>query len=222
MDVIHSKDTALFNEGGLVVLQGNLAPNGAIIKHTAADPALLKHRGKAVVFDSLEEMEAKIDDPDLDVDKDSVIILRNIGPKGGPGMPEWGFIPIPQKLLKKGIRDMVRITDGRMSGTAFGTIVLHVSPEARVGGPLSIVKNGDYIVLDVKTRQLNLDLDTKDIALRFTDYNKTQTAKPEYRGYSWLYSNHVLQAEHGCDFDFLRRDYLNSEQLSDDPTVPTV
>ena len=221
-DVIHSKNTALFNEGGLVVLQGNLAPNGAIIKHTAADPDLLTHRGKALVFDSLEEMESKIDDPDLDVDKDSVIILRNIGPKGGPGMPEWGFIPIPQKLLKKGIRDMVRITDGRMSGTAFGTIVLHVSPESRVGGPLSIVKNGDYIILDVKNRQLNLDLDSKDIALRFADYKKPQTSNTNHRGYSSLYLNHVLQAEYGCDFDFLRRDYSNSEQLSTDPTIPTI
>ena len=213
-NVIHSKDTALFKEGGLVVIKGNLSPNGAIIKHTAASPDLLSHRGKAIVFDGLEEMESTIDDPDLDVDKDSVLILRNIGPKGGPGMPEWGFIPIPKKLLKQGIRDMVRITDGRMSGTAFGTIILHVSPESSVGGPLSIVKNGDPIIFDVKTRQLTLDLDSEEISVRLAAPTiKKQSTQPN-RGYNWLYSNHVLQAEYGCDFDFLRKEFLDADALN--------
>src|SRR5690606_37027313 len=153
--VVRPLDDPIYKEGGIAILKGNLAPEGAVIKPKAASPHLLKHRGKAVVFDSLEDMEARIDDPDLEVAPDSVLVLRNAGPVGAPGMPEAGMIPIPKKLLAQGVKDMVRISDCRMSGTAFGTVVLHVSPEAAVGGPLALVETGDEIVLDVENRRLD-------------------------------------------------------------------
>jgi dihydroxy-acid dehydratase len=201
--VIYPLGTPWKPEGGLAVLKGSLAPNGAIIKQTAASPNLLRHRGKAVVFEGYEELEHRIDDPNLDVSEEDVIVLKNIGPKGGPGMPEWGFLPIPKKLLQKGVRDMVRISDGRMSGTAFGTIVVHVSPEACIGGPLAVVRNGDPIELDASNRLLNLAIPEGELKQRLARW---KPPKPRYhRGYGWLYLQHILQAEDGCDFDFLRK-----------------
>lgn len=199
--------------GGLAVLYGSLAPGGAIIKRSAATPRLLAHRGPAVVFDDIDDLAARIDDPDLAVDADSVMVLRNAGPNGGPGMPEWGQLPIPQKLLRQGVTDMVRISDARMSGTAFGTVVLHVAPEATVGGPLGVVRNGDPIVLDVERRRLELDILAEELRQRLDAF---VPPPPKYRrGYGALYLDHVLQADQGCDFDFLRK--LPDEPFATDP-----
>ncbi|HEX4985208.1 MAG TPA: L-arabinonate dehydratase [Burkholderiales bacterium] len=200
-DVIRTPDNPMQPEGGLIVLRGNLAPDGAVIKSTAADPKLLKHAGRAMVFDDYNDMAARLDSPDLDVDADSVLILRNAGPLGGPGMPEWGMLPIPKKLLKQGVRDMVRISDARMSGTSYGTCVLHVSPESWVGGPLAMVKTGDIVELDVPGRKLNLRIGDEEMAKRKAAWRPGEKKYP--RGYGKIFSQHVSQADKGCDFDFL-------------------
>jgi dihydroxy-acid dehydratase len=201
-DVIASLEAPLAPEGGIAVLRGSLAPNGAIVKRSAASPSLLRHRGRALVFEGIDELAARIDDPDLDVGTDSVLVLRNVGPKGAPGMPEWGQIPIPAKLLRAGVSDMVRISDARMSGTAYGTAVLHVAPEAAAGGPLGAVKTGDFVSLDVEARRIDLEIPEEELARRLESLDPPD---PKYRrGYGRLYLDHVLQADEGCDFDFLR------------------
>jgi dihydroxy-acid dehydratase len=200
-DVIRSLDNPLLSSGGLVILRGNLAPTGAVIKAAAAEPALLKHTGRAVVFNSFDEMNSRIDDPSLEVDANSVLVLRNAGPKGAPGMPEWGNLPIPQKLLKTGVRDMVRISDARMSGTNYGACVLHVSPESFVGGPLALLKEGDLIELDAGARKLNMLVDDQEISRRREAWRPKEGIYP--RGYGKLFMQHIKQADEGCDFDFL-------------------
>jgi dihydroxy-acid dehydratase len=188
---------------GIAVLHGNLAPGGAIIKPSAATPALLTHRGRAVVFNSIEDCRARLDDPDLDVDADSVLVLRGCGPKGYPGMPEVSNMPLPEKLLRQGVRDMVRICDGRMSGTAYGTVVLHVAPEAAAGGPLALVRDGDMIELDVGNRLLRLDVPDQELARREPDPEMINTLARPLRGWEKLYVDHVGQADTGVDLDFL-------------------
>ena len=200
-EVIHSPDSPLKTEGGLAVLRGNLAPSGAVIKHAAASPALLQHTGRAVVFRNFADLQERIDDPALDIKPEDVLVLQNAGPVGGPGMPEVGNLPIPKKLLKQGVRDMVRISDARMSGTAFGTIVLHVAPEAAVGGPLSLVRTGDEIELDVAGRRLQLRVEQEELDRRRADWRPPQAVYR--RGYGKLFLDHVLQAPQGMDFDFL-------------------
>jgi len=200
-DVIRTLDRPILESGGLAILRGNLAPNGAVIKAAAAEPRLWKHTGRAVLFDSFEEMNARIDDPSLDVDADSVLVLRNAGPKGAPGMPEWGNLPIPQKLLKAGIRDMVRISDARMSGTSYGACVLHVSPESFVGGPLALLKEGDLVELDVPGRQLSMLVSEDELARRRAAWRPKEGIYA--RGYGKLFMQHIKQADEGCDFDFL-------------------
>jgi dihydroxy-acid dehydratase len=200
--VIARLDEPFAAEGGLAILRGNLAPRGAVLKQSAASPALLQHRGPALVFEDVYDVQARIDDPSLDVSADTVLVLRNSGPRGGPGMPEWGQVPIPKKLLAQGVSDMVRISDARMSGTAFGTVVLHVAPESAAGGPLGAVRDGDQIVLDVAARRIDLDVPAAEIARRLAEGG---SRRPAYaRGYGALYLEHVLQADEGCDFDFLR------------------
>jgi dihydroxy-acid dehydratase len=201
-EVILAPEAPLFPEGGTVILRGNLAPKGAVLKHAAASGSLLCHRGRAVVFASHADLVGRIDDPALDVTEDDVLVLQNAGPVGYPGMPEVGNLPIPKKLLARGVRDMVRISDARMSGTAFGTIILHVSPEAAVGGPLAVVRTGDEIELDVPRRRLTLRVPDEEIARRLAAW--TPPAPRYERGYGWLYCRHVLQADEGVDFDFLR------------------
>lgn len=200
-DVIRAPDNPVLKSDGLAILRGNLAPGGAVIKPGAAESQLLKHSGKAIVFDSYDEMNARIDDPGLDVDVNNVLVLRNAGPKGAPGMPEWGNLPIPQKLLKAGVRDMLRISDARMSGTNYGACVLHVCPESFVGGPLALVKEGDIIELDVSARQLNLRVSDDELARRRAAWRPSQGIYP--RGYGKLFLEHIKQADEGCDFDFL-------------------
>jgi len=200
-DVIRSVDNPIFPSEGLAVLRGNLAPRGAVIKPIAADPNLLKHAGRAIVFDNYNDLNARIDDPALGVDANSVLVLRNGGPKGAPGMPEWGNLPIPQKLLKAGVRDMVRISDARMSGTNYGTCVLHVAPESFVGGPLALVKEGDIIELDVEQRSLNMRVNEDELARRREAWRPKAEIYP--RGYGKLFMQHIKQADEGCDFDFL-------------------
>jgi dihydroxy-acid dehydratase len=200
-DVIRTTDNPVLPSGGLAILRGNLAPNGAVIKASAAEPRLLKHSGRAIVFDSYDEMTARIDDPALDVDESSVLVLRNAGPKGAPGMPEWGNLPIPQKLLRAGIRDMVRISDARMSGTSYGACVLHVSPESFVGGPLALLKEGDVIELDTAARQLNMRVSGEELSARRAAWRPKEGIYP--RGYGKLFMEHIAQADKGCDFDFL-------------------
>ncbi len=201
--VIRSAAEPLSAEGGTAVLFGNLAPDGAVIKQTAASPGLLEHRGRAYVFENRDEMLAGIERPDLPVDENSVLVMKNCGPKGGPGMPEWGHIPMPKALLARGVTDVVRVSDARMSGTSFGTVVLHVAPESAVGGPLAAVRTGDEIMLDVPRRRLELCIADDEIARRLASF-KPQS--PAYRrGYGKLYLDHVTQANLGCDFDFLRR-----------------
>ena len=193
----------LAKEGGLVALFGSLAPNGAILKRSAADPALFEREGRAVVFTSLDDLAARVDDPALDVTADDFLVLQNAGPKSGYAMPEAGYLPIPARLARAGVKDMVRMSDARMSGTAYGTIVLHVSPEAAVGGPLALVKNGDRIRLSVKERRIDLLVSEDELKKRRSGWKAPVTAPA--RGYGKLYMDHVLQAEHGCDFDFLRK-----------------
>ena len=202
-DVIRKRQTPLLEGAGIAVLTGNLAPLGAVIKPAAASPHLLQHRGKAIVFDSIEDFKKRIDDPALDVDENSVLILRGCGPKGYPGMPEVANMPLPKKLLEKGVRDMVRICDGRMSGTAYGTVVLHVAPEAAAGGPLAVVQTGDVIVLDVAARTLNIDISDEELAKRIPNTATTQAFASPDRGWQKLYIDHVMQADTGADNDFL-------------------
>ncbi|MCW5625008.1 MAG: dihydroxy-acid dehydratase [Burkholderiales bacterium] len=200
-EVIRTPADPMKPEGGLVVVRGNLAPDGAVIKTTAADPRLLQHTGRAIVFDNYDAMSKAVEDPDLDADADSVLILRNAGPLGGPGMPEWGMLPIPRKLLKQGVKDMVRISDARMSGTSYGTCVLHVAPEAYVGGPLALVRTGDLVTLDVPNRRLDLAVSDDELEKRRVAW---KPLPPRYvRGYGQLFSQNVTQANEGCDFRFL-------------------
>lgn len=202
-EVISVRQEPLQPDAGIAVLYGNLAPDGAIIKPAAASPRLLSHRGRAVVFDTVEDMHARIDDPDLEVDADSVLVLRGCGPKGYPGMPEVANMPLPKKLLEQGVRDLVRICDGRMSGTAYGTVVLHVTPEAAAGGPLGLVETGDYIVLDVPNRRLDLDVPQKELERRRPNAATIAGFASPRRGWERLYVDHVMQADTGADLDFL-------------------
>jgi dihydroxy-acid dehydratase len=202
-EVIRDRARPVYPAGGIAVLRGNLAPNGAIIKQATADPGLMEHQGRAVVFEDSADLARRIDDEDLDVAPDDVLVLRGIGPVGAPGMPEAGYIPIPRKLARQGVKDMVRVSDGRMSGTAAGTIVLHVSPESAVGGPLALVRNGDTIRLSLKERLIHLDVPEDVLAARAQEVPRAAAPRPG-RGYRKLYADHVNQAEEGCDFDFLR------------------
>ena len=200
-DVIRARGNPLVERDGLAVLRGNLAPGGAVIKPPAMEARLQKHVGRAVVFRSYDDMAARIDDPALEVDADSVLVLQNAGPRGAPGMPEWGQLPIPKKLLQQGVRDMVRISDARMSGTSYGACVLHVTPESFVGGPLALVRDGDRIELDVPGRRLQLLVDDAELERRGAAW---RPPPPHFtRGFGTLYLKHVTQADQGCDFDFL-------------------
>ena len=187
------------------MLKGNLAPDGCVIKPSACEPRFLKHTGRALVFDDYPALKKAVDDPNLDVTADDILVLRNAGPQGGPGMPEWGMLPIPTKLVKQGVRDMIRISDARMSGTSYGACILHVAPESYVGGPLALVKTGDKISLDVAARTLNLEVSDAELAKRRAALPKPE---PRYeRGYGWMFSRHIKQANDGCDFDFLETDF---------------
>jgi dihydroxy-acid dehydratase len=199
--VIRERARPLMESGGTAILYGSLAPDGAVIKTVASDRRFWQHTGPAVVFSDYHDMEARINSEDLDVDENSVLVLQNAGPQGGPGMPEWGMLPIPEKLLQRGVRDMVRVSDARMSGTAYGTCVLHVAPESYVGGPLALVRNGDKITLDIPNRQLDLVVPEAELALRRSEW--TKPSEKDQRGYLALYREHVTQANQGCDFDFL-------------------
>jgi dihydroxyacid dehydratase/phosphogluconate dehydratase len=201
--VIRSRGEPLVEHGGIAVLRGNLAPSGAVIKPAAASPHLMRHRGPAVVFDSIEDFHARIDDPDLDVDADSVLVLRGCGPKGYPGMPEVSNMPLPKKLLERGVRDMVRVCDGRMSGTAYGTVVLHVAPEAAAGGPLALVRTGDVVTLDVAARRIDVEVPDDELARRRPSEATVAGFADPGRGWERLYVDHVLQADTGADLDFL-------------------
>jgi dihydroxy-acid dehydratase len=208
-EVIRTRDNALADEGGIAVLRGNLAPDGAVIKQIAAQPNLLWHTGPAVVFEDYADLKHRINDPDLDVTENSVLVLRGSGPIGGPGMPEYGMLPIPDRLLAKGVRDMVRISDARMSGTSYGACVLHVAPESHVGGPLALVRDGDLITLDVPGRGLRLEVDERELETRRARWREPE---PRFtRGYGVLYTDHITQANVGCDFDFLAREGTNPE-----------
>jgi dihydroxy-acid dehydratase len=200
-EVIAPRERPLGPEGGVAVLRGNLAPDGAVIKHTAAERRLLQHAGPALVFGNYNDLDARIDDPALPVTPDSVLVLQDAGPLGGPGMPEWGMLPIPKKILAQGVRDMVRISDARMSGTSYGTCVLHVAPESFVGGPLALVRDGDVIELDVPARRLTLRVSDDELARRRAAW--TPRGLPYPRGFGRMYARHVTQANRGCDFDFL-------------------
>ncbi|MGW7726696.1 IlvD/Edd family dehydratase [Streptomyces canus] len=202
-EVIRTRARPLVEEGGIAVLRGSLAPDGALIKPAAASPHLLRHRGRAVVFDSIEDFHARVDDPDLDVDADSVLVLRGCGPKGYPGMPEVANMPLPTKLLEQGVRDMVRVCDGRMSGTAYGTVVLHVAPEAAAGGPLALVRTGDVISLDVEARRIDLEVPADELAARTPNAATVEGFANPGRGWERLYVDHVQQADTGADLDFL-------------------
>jgi dihydroxy-acid dehydratase len=204
-DVIRTVDNPIYAEGALAVLKGNLAPDGCVIKPSACDPKFLRHTGPALVFDDYPSMKAAIEDENLDVTAEHVLILRNAGPQGGPGMPEWGMLPIPRKLVKQGVRDMVRLSDARMSGTSYGACILHVSPEAYIGGPLALVKTGDLISLDVAARTINLEVSAEEMERR-----KAAWVAPEprfERGYGWMFTRHIRQAHEGCDFDFLETSF---------------
>ncbi len=204
-DVIRTIDNAIYKEGALALLKGNLAPDGCVIKPSACEPRLLKHTGSALVFDDYAALKANINNPDLDVTADHVLVLRNAGPQGGPGMPEWGMLPIPTKLVKAGVRDMIRISDARMSGTSYGACILHVSPESYVGGPLALVRTGDMISVDVAARTINLDVPEAEL---FRRRAALPSPKPRYeRGYGWMFSRHIRQANEGCDFDFLETSF---------------
>jgi dihydroxy-acid dehydratase len=201
-DVIRPLDDAVYFEGALAVLTGNLAPDGCVIKPSACDPRLLRHTGPALVFDDYPSMKAASESEDLDVTPDHVMILRNAGPQGGPGMPEWGMLPIPRKLLRQGVRDMVRISDARMSGTSYGACILHVAPESYIGGPLALVRNGDPVSVDVAARKIGLDVPEGELARRRAAWTPPP---PRFeRGYGWMFSRHIMQAHEGCDFDFLQ------------------
>ena len=210
-NVIRRLDNPLSAEGGTAILRGNLAPDGCVIKQTAADAKFHRHRGPAVVFSDYPDLSARIDDDDLDVSEDSVLVLQNAGPIGAPGMPEWGMLPIPKKLLKKGVRDMVRISDCRMSGTAYGTCVLHISPEAHIGGPLALVRDGDMIEIDIAARRIHLDISDEEMDSRRRQWRPRPA--PFKRGYGSLFAAHVTQAHEGCDFDFLHAGPATPEPL---------
>ena len=212
-DIIRNLNNPIYEEGSLAVLKGNLAPDGCVIKPAACDKKFLKHKGPAIVFDSYQEMKDIIDTDDFDVSENHVLVLRNVGPVGGPGMPEWGMMPIPKKLLKKGVRDMVRISDARMSGTSYGACILHVAPESFVGGPLSLLKTGDIIEVDVNLRKINMLVDDKTLSERKMAI-KPPTPKAG-RGWLWMYSQHVRQANEGCDFDFLETNFGKSAKEPD-------
>ncbi len=200
-DVIRTTETAIYAEGALAVLRGNLAPNGAVIKPSACAPHLQQHTGPALVFDDYATMKAAVEDPDLDVTAEHIMVLRNAGPQGGPGMPEWGMLPIPTKLVKQGVRDMLRLSDARMSGTSYGACILHASPEAYIGGPLALVKTGDLITVDVPGRRIHLEVSDAELERRRAAW---VPPPPRFeRGYGWMFSRHILQADQGCDFDFL-------------------
>ncbi|MDP6565346.1 MAG: dihydroxy-acid dehydratase, partial [Alphaproteobacteria bacterium] len=201
-DVIRPRANPIHVGAGTAVLRGNLCPDGAVIKQSAASPDLMQHRGRAVVFEDVEDLHDRLDSPDLDIDETCVMVLKQAGPRGYPGMPEVGNLPLPKKLLKQGISDMVRISDGRMSGTSFGTVVLHVAPESAVGGTLALVRNGDMIELDVAARRLHLDVDDEELKRRRAEWS-AKPANPG-RGYAQMYIDHVLQADEGVDLDFLR------------------
>ncbi|MET0692328.1 MAG: IlvD/Edd family dehydratase, partial [Propionibacteriaceae bacterium] len=203
MDVIRPREAPVLDDAGIAVLRGNLAPAGAVIKPAAATPELLHHRGRALVFDSVEDMHARIDDPDLDVDASSVLVLRGCGPRGYPGMPEVANLPMPRKLVEEGVRDMVRVCDGRMSGTAYGTVVLHVAPEAAAGGPLALVQTGDVISLDVPGRRIDLQVPDDELAARVANPATVAGFAQPRRGWERLYVDHVMQADTGADLDFL-------------------
>ncbi|WP_426958034.1 L-arabinonate dehydratase [Muricoccus radiodurans] len=204
-DVIRSTENPIYGEGSLAVLKGNLAPDGCVIKPAAMDQKFLKHTGPAVVFDSYPEMKKAVDNEDWDITADHVMVLRNAGPQGGPGMPEWGMLPMPKKLLKEGHRDMLRMSDARMSGTSYGACVLHVAPESWVGGPLALLKNGDMVTIDVDARTINMDVSEEELAARRAAW---KAPEPRYeRGYGFMFTKHIQQANEGCDFDFLRTEF---------------
>jgi dihydroxyacid dehydratase/phosphogluconate dehydratase len=204
-DVIRPLDNAIYQEGALALLKGNLAPDGCVIKPSACEPRFLRHSGPALVFDTYEQLKANIDREDLEVTADHVLVLRNAGPKGGPGMPEWGMLPIPTKLVKQGVRDMVRISDARMSGTSYGACILHVAPESDVGGPLGLVRTGDVISIDVAAGGITLEVSEAELARRRAAWRQPE---PRYeRGYGWMFSRHIKQANEGCDFDFLETSF---------------
>ncbi|HEU0229683.1 MAG TPA: L-arabinonate dehydratase [Burkholderiaceae bacterium] len=204
-DVIRPLSNPVYQEGSLAVLRGNLCPDGAVIKPAACDPRFRNHEGPALVFDSYPEMKKAIEDESLDVTPDHVLVLRNAGPLGGPGFPEWGMLPIPKALIKQGVRDMLRISDARMSGTSYGACVLHVAPESYIGGPLALLKTGDIVRLDLAGRRLDMLVDDEEIARRRAAWTPPE---PRYeRGWGWMYSNHITQADKGCDFDFLQTDF---------------
>ena len=200
-DVIRPLDNAIYDEGALAVLKGNLAPDGCVIKPSACAPQFLQHTGPALVFDDYPSMKAAVDDENLDVTADHIMILRNAGPQGGPGMPEWGMLPIPTKLVKQGVRDMLRLSDSRMSGTSYGACILHAAPESYIGGPLALVRTGDLITVDVPARSIHLNISDEEMAARRAAW--TPPPKRYERGYGWMYTQHILQANEGCDFDFL-------------------
>jgi len=204
-DVIRRLTEPIYAEGALAVLKGNLAPDGCVIKPSACEPRFLRHSGPALVFDDYPSLKQAIDDPDLDVTADHVLILRNAGPQGGPGMPEWGMLPIPTKLVKQGVRDMVRLSDARMSGTSYGACILHVAPESYIGGPLALVRNGDRITLDVAARSIHLEVADAELAQRRANWIKPATRFE--RGYGWMFTRHIRQAHEGCDFDFLETSF---------------
>lgn len=200
-DVIRPLDNPLYAEGALAVLKGNLAPDGCVIKPSACAEKFLKHSGPALVFDSYAEMKDRIDDPDLEVTEDTVLVMRGAGPQGGPGMPEWGMMPIPAKLLKQGVRDMLRISDARMSGTSYGACILHVAPESHIGGPLALIKTGDIVSVDVPARRIDMEVETAELERRRAAWSPPE---PRFeRGYGWVFTRHILQADKGCDLDFL-------------------
>ena len=204
-DVIRPLSNPVYHEGSLAVLRGNLAPDGAVIKPAAMDPKFMTHRGPAMVADSYAVLKIIINDPNAAITADHVLILRNAGPQGGPGMPEWGMIPMPQKLLNEGHRDMVRLSDARMSGTSYGACILHVAPEAYIGGPLALIETGDIISIDVPNRGLNVEVSDAEMDRRRAAWT---SPKPRYqRGYGWVYLKHIEQADKGCDFDFLRTEF---------------
>jgi dihydroxy-acid dehydratase len=204
-DVIRPLDKPIYAEGALAVLRGNIAPDGVVIKPSACAPHLLQHTGRALVFDDYPAMKKAVEDPDLDVTAEDILVLRYAGPLGGPGMPEWGMLPIPTKLVKQGVRDMLRLSDARMSGTSYGACMLHCAPEAYVGGPLALVRTGDLITVDVPARSIHLQVSETELAARKAAW--TPPARRFERGYGWMFSQHILQADQGCDFDFLETDF---------------
>jgi dihydroxy-acid dehydratase len=204
-DVIRPLNNPLYAEGALAVLRGNIAPDGAIIKPSACAAHLQRHTGPALVFDDYPSMKAAVEDENLDVTAQHILVLRNAGPKGGPGMPEWGMLPIPVKLVKQGVRDMLRLSDARMSGTSYGACILHAAPEAYIGGPLALVKTGDLITVDVPARRIHLEVSDAELAQRRAQW---VPPPPRFeRGYGWMFNRHILQADQGCDFDYLETSF---------------